>query len=264
MEFLTVVTRPQDWTGDLLCIGFWQDQVELTGDLALLDGCLGGAVQELIAETEFKGKPGSPSVTRLGTGSPVKKLALVGLGKADPANLEAYRKAAATVAKTAKSQKARRLGLFLPPSDQPAERVAGALTEGILLALHQDNRFKSDPEDKPPVLEQVEFLGIDGGAEGITRAQQLVSGVILTRELVAAPASMVTPTTLAETALSLAQTYGFNVTILEREDCEGLGMGAFLGVARGSDTPPKFIHLTYTPPVTPPQTPRHCGQGGHL
>lgn len=261
MEFLTVTTRPQDWTGDLLCIGFWQDQVELTGDLALLDGCLGGAVQELITETEFKGKPGSPSVTRLGAGSPVKKLALVGLGKADTVNLEAYRKAAATAAKTAKSQKAHRLGLYFPPSDQPADRVAGAFTEGILLALYQDNRFKSDPEDKPPVLEQVEFLGIDGGAEGITRAQQLVSGVILARELVAAPASLVTPTTLAETALSLAQTYGFNVTILEREDCEGLGMGAFLGVARGSDTPPKFIHLTYTPPVAPHKRLAIVGKG---
>ena len=27
-----------------------------------------------------------------------------------------------------------------------------------------------------------------------------------------------------------------------------MGMGAYLGVARGSETEPQFIHLTYTPP----------------
>ena len=29
---------------------------------------------------------------------------------------------------------------------------------------------------------------------------------------------------------------------------QALGMGAFLGVASGSDMPPKFIHLKYSPP----------------
>ncbi|MEN9275187.1 MAG: M17 family peptidase N-terminal domain-containing protein [Gloeomargarita sp. GMQP_bins_5] len=249
MELVTVATQPQDWTGDLLCIGFWQDNVALTGDLAALDERLGGALQDLLNETEFKGKPGSLQVTRLPSGSPVKKLALVGLGK--PNGLEPYRQAAAASAKAAKAQKARHMALYVPPSDQPPDALAAALTEGILLALHQDNRFKSDPEDKPPVLEHIAFLAMADGQAGIERAQKVISGVILARELVNAPASLVTPTTLAETALSLAQTYGFNVTILEREDCQRLGMGAFLGVAQGSDTPPKFIHLTYTPPSPP-------------
>jgi leucyl aminopeptidase len=35
--------------------------------------------------------------------------------------------------------------------------------------------------------------------------------------------------------------------ILEAKDCEKRGMGAYLGVARGSETAPKFIHLTYKP-----------------
>jgi leucyl aminopeptidase len=262
MEFVTVTTRPQDWQGDLLCIGFWQDRVELTGDMTELNDRLGGAVQELIAETEFKGKPGTPSVTRLAGGGPVKKLALVGLGKANaPSPLEAYRQGAATAAKTAKTQKAHTLGIYFPGGDLSPDALSAAMTEGILLALHQDNRFKSEPEEKPPVLEKVEFLGMEGGQAGIEKAQKVISGVILTRELVAAPASMVTPTTLAETALSLAQTYGFNVTILEQADCERLGMGAFLGVARGSDTPPKFIHLTYTPSDTPTKRVALVGKG---
>jgi len=35
--------------------------------------------------------------------------------------------------------------------------------------------------------------------------------------------------------------------VLEKEECEKLGMGLFLGVSEASAEPPKFIHLTYTP-----------------
>ena len=36
-------------------------------------------------------------------------------------------------------------------------------------------------------------------------------------------------------------------TILGKKECEERGMGAYLGVARGSETEPQFIHLVYTP-----------------
>ena len=49
--------------------------------------------------------------------------------------------------------------------------------------------------------------------------------------------------TLAEYALSMNHA----VQVLEREDCEKMGMGLYLGVAECSALPPKFIHLTYTP-----------------
>ena len=39
--------------------------------------------------------------------------------------------------------------------------------------------------------------------------------------------------------------------VLEKADCEKLGMGLYLGVSECSDLPPKFIHLTYTPPGAP-------------
>jgi leucyl aminopeptidase len=55
---------------------------------------------------------------------------------------------------------------------------------------------------------------------------------------------------MAETAKTLAKDFDLTLEILEKEDCEKLGMGAFLGVAQGSDLPPKFIHITYKPVVT--------------
>ncbi|MDI6815322.1 MAG: leucyl aminopeptidase, partial [Dehalococcoidales bacterium] len=49
----------------------------------------------------------------------------------------------------------------------------------------------------------------------------------------------------AETAMRLAKTYDLEVSVLEREQMQELGMGALLGVAQGSRQPPKFIVLHY-------------------
>lgn len=139
--------------------------------------------------------------------------------------------------------------------------TAQAIAEGAQLALFQDNRFKSEPEDKGSGVDQIDLLGLEGQDEPIARANQICSGVILARELVAAPANAVTPVTMAETAQAIASEYGLQVEILEREDCEKLGMGAFLGVAQASDIPPKFIHLTYKPESTPKRKVAIIGKG---
>jgi leucyl aminopeptidase len=98
-------------------------------------------------------------------------------------------------------------------------------------------------------------------SEAIDKAQKVCSGVILARELVNAPANEVTPITMAQTAQSLADEYGLSLEILEKEDCEKLGMGSFLGVAKASDLPPKFIHLTYKPEGTPRRKVAIVGKG---
>ncbi len=238
-----------DWLGDLLAIGFFEDNLELTGTLADLNQNLDGVLQELIAETEFKGKAGKSAVVRVGGKNPVRKLMIVGLGKADALKLDGLRRAAATIARTAKKEKAKTLAISLPLWNDQAAASAQAIAEGIELALHQDNRFRSESEENNDALklEQVDLLGLSGQNAAIAKAHQICQGVILARELVAAPANVITPVTLAEAAQAIAHGCGLTAEILEKDDCEKLGMGAFLGVAQASELPPKFIHLTYKP-----------------
>ncbi|MEH2067796.1 MAG: leucyl aminopeptidase [Nostoc sp.] len=250
-----------EWAGDSLAIGLFEDAVELTGELATLDQKFSGVLKELIAEEEFKGKANSTIFTRVGTGSGVRKVILVGLGKLEALKLDTLRRAAAAVARVAKKQKSKILGFSFPLWNNDTAASAQAIAEGVELALYQDIRFKSEPEDKGTQLETVELLGFDGQEAAINRAQQIVSGVILARQLVAAPANAVTPITLAETAQAIANEHGLQLQILEREDCEKLGMGAFLGVAQASDLPPKFIHLTYKPEGTPKKKLAIIGKG---
>ena len=261
MEIRATDTPRLDWTGDTLAIGLFEDALELTGDLAQLDENLGGTLKELIEETEFKGSVGSSAVTRVGAGSSIRKLILVGLGKPDTLTLDSLRRAAAAIARTAKQQKSKTLGVSLPVANDDSAGTTQAIIEGIVLALHQDNRFKSEPEDKGAKLEQVDLLGLGGQDAAITHAQAVCTGVILARELVAAPANIVTPVSMAQTAEAIASEYGLALEILEQEECEKLGMGAFLGVAQASEIPPKFLHLTYKPEGTPRRKLAIVGKG---
>ncbi|WP_431628109.1 leucyl aminopeptidase [Alkalinema pantanalense] len=248
-----------DFSGDGLAIGLFDNQLELSGDLAVLDDTLSGLIKEVIADAEFKGKPGSTVTTRV-VGSTFKKLILVGLGKADQLKLDHMRRAAATIAKTARREKCKTLGIALPTGNLDASNVAQAITEGVELALYKDLRFKSE-KDENGQIETVELIGLAGQEVAIETAQKICSGIFLTRELVAAPANYVTPITMAEMAQDLAKTYGMELTILEQADCEKLGMGAFLGVAQASDIPPKFIHLVYKPAGTPRKKVAIVGKG---
>lgn len=250
-----------EWTGDTLAIGLFEDGVELTGELATLDSKFAGILKELIAEEEFKGKANSTIFTRIAASTPVKKVILVGLGKADSLKVDGLRRAAAAVGRVAKKQKAKVLGFSFPLWNNDPAITAQAIAEGVQLALYQDTRFKSESEENKSQVETVDLLGFGGQEAAITKANQIVSGVILARELVAAPANAVTPITMAETAQAIAKDHGLQLQILEKEDCEKLGMGAFLGVAQASDLPPKFIHLTYKPEGAPTRKVAIIGKG---
>ena len=260
MKVQATNTPRLEWSGDGLAIGLFEDELELTGDLAALDETLSGLLKDLMTEMDFKGKSGSSVSTRVGNQSSIRKLIVVGLGKSDALKLDGIRRAAAASAKLAKKERCKTLGISLPVWNQDAAATAQAIVEGVELALYQDNRFKSEPDDKPNV-EQIDLLGFAEQTAAVEYARKVCSGVFLARELVAAPANYVTPITLAETAQAIAQDYGLHVEILEKEECEALGMGAFFGVAQASDLPPKFIHLTYKPDGTPRRKLAIIGKG---
>ena len=248
-----------DWQGDTLALGIFEGTTaELTDDLAKLDTALGGVLAELIAETEFEGKPGSSAATRIG--GTIRKLILVGLGTAEKLTLATLRDTAAAIARGAKQQKTTMLGIALPVAADDADRSAQAIAEGIILALHQDQRFKSEPENNLK-LETVELLAMGDRAEAIATAEKICSGVLLARELVAAPANTINPVTLAEAAETVARECGLEAEILGPEECAELGMGAYLGVGQASDLPSKFIHLTYKPEGTPRRKLAIVGKG---
>ncbi|WP_035993085.1 leucyl aminopeptidase [Leptolyngbya sp. KIOST-1] len=262
MEFHAPGNSCLDWSGDALILGLSEAALPLSGTLAELNSQVAGLLQELIDEVEFTGKAGSTAITRVGTGANIRKLGIVGLGAIDAITGDTLRRAAAAAARLAKKEKCASLGLSFPNLQHDAALTAQAIAEGAILALHQDNRFKSEDKNGKPTVEHIHILDLAGqDSSSLQTAQAICDGVILARELVSAPANIVTPELLAQTAQEIASAHGLELEILEREQCEALGMGAYLGVARASDLPPKFIHLTYKPTGTPTRKLAIVGKG---
>ena len=259
MKVLGINSSLVDFSGEGLAIGLFEDKLELTGDLKALDAKLSGLVSEIITEADFKGKSGSSIATRV-MGMGFKKLMIFGLGKSDKLKFEALRKVGGNMAKAARREKCKTFGVSLPIVNSNAAGTAQAIAEGVELALYKDMRFKSE-KDESTVVESASLIGFAGQEAAIEKANIICSGVFLARELVAAPANVIDSVTFADMAIDLAKTYSLELKILEKADCEALNMGAFLGVARASDIPPKFIHMIYKPAGTPRKRVAIVGKG---
>lgn len=250
---------PLSHASDVLALGVFEDALE-SAELAAADAALGGALRELIAESEFKAKAGSVCHARVAAQGGPRRVALIGLGArgsdgSDGAPAAAWKAFGAAAAGVAKNAKAATLSLSLlgpAPGAALSDGALRSLVSGALLGVFEDGRFKSKP--KAATLKAVTIhapLAAEAAtAAAAKHAAALVAGVQLTKQLVAAPPNVATPTALAEAAAAIAADFPgrFKLTVLEREQCAARGMGAFLGVAEASDEPPKLIHLQYLPP----------------
>jgi leucyl aminopeptidase len=127
---------------------------------------------------------------------------------------------------------------------------------GFFSSLYVDNRYRTGKkvEIKAEDVESVKlYLEFSDGSDydaAISSGAAIAMGCSLTKDIVNAPHNVLNSESLAETAKRVAEESGGSITceILGKEECEARGMGAYLGVARGSETEPQFIHLTYKPP----------------
>ncbi|KAL4421979.1 hypothetical protein ABPG77_011002 [Micractinium sp. CCAP 211/92] len=258
--------QPADQKADLLVLGVFDDAFESSEDeksssikseeLKALDSALGGALSDIVSLHAFKGAAGSSQTVRVGGAGP-KFVMLAGLGKADKVKVvpdwgaSPFQTLGATVVAAAKANKAKTVAVALVGTQLPeadAAEAAGKLANGLLLGAYESTRFKTKPNLSS--LETVDLLfGGDAAAAAIERGRALALGALLARYLVEAPPNVCTPTHLAEAAAKIAADASdvMKLEVLEKADCEKLGMGLFLGVAEASQEPPKFIHLTYTP-----------------
>jgi leucyl aminopeptidase len=239
----------QHWTGDCLAVGLFatEDDAPRHPWGELLEQTFGQGLTTRLEQRRFRGKAGeSLVIERLGQAPGT--LILVGLGSAGAFNLAGLRQASATAAQA--GAQAAELGLAMPVEGLDPAMAAVAMAEAVRLRLFRDDRFRSEREPKPQP-QQVTLIGLSGdAATSLASVPARCAGVELARELVAAPPNVATPQHLADTAAAIANEHGLELRVLERSDCEALGMGAYLGVAQGSALPPKFIHLTYRPDGT--------------
>ena len=85
-------------------------------------------------------------------------------------------------------------------------------------------------------------------AESIARGRILGECTNLARALANEPGNDLTPRVFAERASEIATAAGLAVEVLDEQNIAALKMGLLLGVARGSQEPPRVVVLRHEPP----------------
>jgi leucyl aminopeptidase len=221
-------------------------------DAALLDKILGGALHELLRSKEFEGKSNEVVLLHTQGKIPAKRLILAGLGKRKDLGLDQIRQAMGYAVKRVRQAKVGSFAVSLPsvaPRGASLVEVAQVMAEGAILGSYQFNVYRSEePTNKDLVAMSIlagQQAQVRQVAEGIKRGVATAEATVFVRDLCNHPSNVMTPTKIASEAKTLAKDAGVSLKILEQKDMEKLGMGALLGVAKGSHEPPKFIILQY-------------------
>ncbi len=239
-------------TTDALVLLFCEGEGLPKEDGASLDRALGGALRELLQSKEFDGKAGEVVLFHTQGKIPAKRLILVGLGKKRELGLDQIRQAMGQAVKRVRQAKSVTFTVALPsvvPQEASPIDVGQTLTEGAILGSYQFTAYRSDAQTGKdvkamtilaPQKDQLRQL-----SEGIRRGVATAEATVFVRDLCNHPSNVMTPTKIAQEAKVIAKETSVALKVLEQKDMEKLGMGALLGVARGSHEPPKFIILEY-------------------
>jgi leucyl aminopeptidase len=242
--------RPAESRADVVVIGRHSDEARPAGELAEMDARLGGVLSRVLAAEKFEGKPGQISYFFTNGALPAARVMVVGLGPKRSAEAETVRRAAAATARRARDLGASTVAMYLPAAGIPARERAQATVEGARLGTYRFDKYLKEKNGKVlaslAVLEPERRLQA-AAREGARLGEVGADATALARDLVNEPANVVTPSFLAARAQEIAKAGRLRVRVLDREACTKLGMGAYLGVAQGSQEPPRFIHLTYAP-----------------
>ena len=210
---------------------------EMPGDL---DGVLAETLAAAIKQGDFTLKAGQTLYAHQLAGV---KAARVVFAHAGDGSAKALRKAVAAGLAPIKSGGAGHLVVAaagLAWTDAHAEAVVAAVADTLYVYRHTKPSAPAESRLRSVglVCSKAESAAV---IAGLKRGQAIAAGSTLARECANRPANHCTPTFLAEQARKLGKEYGLKVSVLERKDCEKLGMGSFLAVAQGSEQPPKFI-----------------------
>ena len=238
---------------DAIVVNLFEGVERPGGATAAIDSVMDGAVDSLIRRGEIKGKFGEVGIVHaFGQSRRVAAgiVAIAGLGKPEGFDTDRIRGVSGEVCRALRRLNCRRIATVLHGSGAGGvepQASAQAITEGALLGLYTFTKYrKPEHEDVAEILLVVkEESVVPAVEEAIFRGRAMAEAASLARDMVNEPANHMTPSRMAEAAVSMAAKHGLECRVLNREDMEDMGMGALLGVARGSSQPPKLINLSY-------------------
>jgi leucyl aminopeptidase len=262
MPAIACVTAPAATVDVDLLIVPWFEK-EAPGVVPGLNDASGGEIARALSSREFAAGPFDVFVT------PVpdqkwrpRRILLMGAGARGSFTPGLARKLATAGALAARQRRSQRLGFLLRPGDATAAGdidmtgFCQAVAEGLTLGEFNAGAYKTTDTNNPPVpvctivvpdLPDTSPESMPRVEQAIARGRLLGECSNLSRELANEPGNTLTPREFANRAASIASEGGAAVEILDEKQIEALGMGLLLGVARGSNEPPRLIVFRHEP-----------------
>ena len=241
---------------DAVVVNLFEGVTEPGGATGAVDRALGGAIRDLVATGDARGKMNETVVFHPRGAIPAPRVIVVGLGSPAEFRLDAVRQAAAAAARAARQAGARSVASIVHGGGVGGLALADAaqaVVEGTILGLYRypapGTLPREDFDREVDALTLVEFDAaklpeVERGARG---GQAIAEATCLARDLANQPANLLTPTALAEVAQRIAGDHRMGCQVLGREQMAELKMEALLSVARGASQPPRFIVLEHNP-----------------
>ncbi|MEW9918744.1 leucyl aminopeptidase [Marimonas sp. MJW-29] len=193
-----------------------------------------GALARLVEGQKFaKSKPGDALTLAYPTGMAAEAVDVIHLPR--KASVEDARKAGASLAKLRGEADA----LLLAAGMRRVAEVAF----GLAMRDYSYEKQKSEPKSRKGAVE-IMCSKPDEATETAAPLLAVAEGAFLTRDLVSAPANVLTTTTFAEQLLALKKV-GVKVQVLDEEELAKLGMRTLLSVGQGSDSPSKVVVMEW-------------------
>ncbi len=229
-----------------------EKQYELAENASILTQNQKDHIEQIANFEQFIGKKGQVLFVPLDKKSLVKQVVVVGLGKKEKVSISKMRTAIAKATKSL-SGKIQAVLVALPNDIAISKSTQTSLiVETIMLTNYSFSKYKKQKEGKKE-LQTILFGDIKKNETksietAIVKGEYYAQATIIARDLVNEPAEVATPGFLADLASSIGKSDPqITCKIIDKEEAKKMGMGGFLGIARASLLPPKFIVLTYTP-----------------
>jgi len=250
LEIKVIVGDIAQIEADAIVVNLFEGMDQPGGATAAVDKALDGAISSLISRGEIKGKFGEVSIVHTFGKLPARIVAIAGLGKRQDFNVDKIRGVVGEFCRALRKSNCHKIATILHGTGiggiEP-EASAEAISEGALLGLYNFTKYKKlEYEDIEEILivvrgkEKVTIL-----EPAISKGKLIAEATNLSRDMVNEPANYMTPSQMAEAAKEIASKYNLEFKVFDREDMETMSMGALLGVAKGSNQPPKLITLNY-------------------
>ncbi len=225
-------------------VAFTDQGLKLGRRSEALDAAGGGRFSRAAAAAKFKGAAMKSLQLLAPAGSELERIVFIGLG--DPSKLtpQDWLKLGGTISAVVGSASAVTVVLERPDGQAVTAQEAADVALGIKLRTYSFDKYKTkkkDDEDTPKTRRFAIATANSTAAERAwTAAAAVAEGVAFARDLVNEPANALGPVEFAEHLKGLSK-LGVDVKVLGEAEIRRAKMGAILGVAQGSERPPRVV-----------------------